>query len=135
MKTVRSRWWVVAGWLLLCPLLRAEALAAPSETDQPAAIVPLSGQIDDYSRDDLVRRFDKAKALGAKVVIVEIDSPGGLVTSSMDISRFLKRQDNVRTIAFVKRHALAASMLAIAILLGGFLIYLASSKAVRATAR
>ena len=115
MKTVRSQWWVVAAVLLLCPLVRAQSQETQSVSDTPAAIVPLSGQIDDYSRDDLVRRFDKAKALGAKVVIVEIDSPGGLVTSSMDISRYLKRQDDVRTIAFVKDKAYSgAAMVAMA---------------------
>ena len=40
-----------------------------------------------------------------------------------------------RAMAFMERHALAASLLVIAILLGGFLIYLASSTAVRAKAR
>ena len=71
----------------------------------PAAIVPLRGEINDYSRDDLFTRFNKAKALGAKVVIVDIDSPGGLVTASMEISRFLKRQTGIHTIAFVQEEA------------------------------
>ena len=83
--------------------------AAPAEENAPAgrpvAIVSLSGEIDDYTRDQLLRRFEQAKAAGAKVVIVDIDSPGGLVTSSLDISRFLKRQDDVRTIAFVRDKA------------------------------
>lgn len=104
--------------LLLAALLPGRALwgaDTPPAAAQPAAIVPLLGQIDDYSRDDLIRRFDKAKALGAKVIIVEIDSPGGLVTSSMEMSLFVKRQSDVHTIAFVKNRAISgAAMVAVA---------------------
>ena len=99
--------------LLFAPRLRAES--APAQAGQPAAIVPLVGQIDDYSRDDLIKRFEKAKAMGAKAIIVSIDSPGGMVTSSMEISRYLKRQTDVRTIAFVKEKAYSgAAMVAVA---------------------
>src|SRR5690348_72806 len=82
--------------LLLAPVRLLGATSATTQpTNQPAAIVPLVGQIDDYSRDDFIRRFDRARAMGARVVIVSINSPGGLVTASMDISRYLKRQDDV----------------------------------------
>lgn len=115
MNIHRILWPVLAALLLVCPTLRAADQPTTRPRDQAAAIVPLIGQIDDYSRDDLFRRFDKARALGAKVIVVEIDSPGGLVTSSMEISRFLKRQDDVRTIAFVKEKAYSgAAMVAVA---------------------
>jgi membrane-bound serine protease (ClpP class) len=101
--------------LLFVPRLWAESPPAPSQPGQPAAIVPLVGQIDDYSRDDLIKRFEKAKALGAKTIIVSIDSPGGVVTPSMEISRYLKRQSDVHTIAFVKEKAYSgAAMVAVA---------------------
>src|SRR5690348_3993849 len=107
-----------AGLVLALLLIAANARAAGATTQpvgQSAAIVPLVGQIDDYSRDDFFRRFDRAKAMGATVVVVSIDSPGGLVTASMDISRYLKRQDDVRTIAFVKDRAYSgAAMVALA---------------------
>ena len=104
----------LVGVLLLSPRLRAESQPAARES-QPAAVVPLTGEIDDYSRNDLIRRFDQARALGAKVIIIDIDSPGGLVTASLDISRFLKRQDDVRTIAFVRDKAYSgAAMVAMA---------------------
>jgi membrane-bound serine protease (ClpP class) len=100
--------------LFVCPALQA---GEPSASTQPApaAIVPLRGEINDYSRDDLFNRFNKAKDLGAKVVIIDIDSPGGLVTSSMEISRFLKRQNGIHTIAFVQEEAYSgAAMVAVA---------------------
>jgi membrane-bound serine protease (ClpP class) len=102
--------------LVLSPRLHAESKpAVPSGPGQPAAVVSLVGEIDDYSRDDLIKRIEKAKAAGAKVIIVSIDSPGGMVTSSMEISRYLKRQADVHTIAFVKEKAYSgAAMVAVA---------------------
>ena len=107
---------LVPGLSILLALswgLRAQAGATPGP-GQSAAIVPLTGQIDDYSRNDLVRRFEKAKALGAKVIIIDINSPGGLVTASMDISQFLKRQSDIHTVAFIEKAYSGAAMVAVA---------------------
>ena len=88
-------------------------VTAPSQT--PAAVVGLSGEIDDFNRDSFFKRFRTAKANGAKTVIVEIDTWGGLVTAGLDISRFLKSQTDVRTIAYVNDRAVSAgAMIAMA---------------------
>ena len=111
-----SRWvGILAVLALLLPAARASEIVASPLATEAAAVVPLVGQIDDYSRDDLLRRFERARAAGAKIILIEIDSPGGLVTSSMEISRFLKRQSDVHTIAFVKDKAYSgAAMVAVA---------------------
>ena len=94
--------------------IKAEEISSAA-SNEAVAIVPLRGQIDDYSRNDFFRRFERAKSMGARVVIVSIDSPGGLVTPSMEISRFLKREDGVRTVAFVTDKAYSgASLVALA---------------------
>ena len=107
---------VATLWLGLT--VHAEPTTSPASATpaaQSAAIVPLTGQIDDYSQKDFIHRFDQAKRLGAKVIIVDIDSPGGLVTSSMELSRYLKRQDGIRTVAFVREKAYSgAAMVAVA---------------------
>lgn len=96
-------------------LARAAVETAPASSNDPVAIVSLRGQIDDYSRNDFFRRFERARSAGARVVIVSIDSPGGLVTPSMEISRFLKRQDGIHTVAFVTDKAYSgASLVALA---------------------
>ena len=88
---------------------------ARSAGPTPAAVVRIEGAIDDYNRDQLKIRFDRAKAAGAKVIVLEIDTYGGLVTSGLDISRFLKNQRDVRTIAFVDSKAISAgAMIALA---------------------
>lgn len=81
----------------------------------PIAVVRLSGEVDDYSRDQLTMRFDRARAAGAKTVILEIDTYGGLVTAGLDISRFVKNQTDLHTIAFVNSKAISAgAMIAMA---------------------
>ena len=107
---------VFAMLLILLPWRWAGAQETGSPaTGAPAAIVSLTGEIDDYSANDLIRRFDRARESGAKVIIIDIDSPGGLVTSSLDISRHLKRDTDVHTIAFVRDKAYSgAAMVAMA---------------------
>lgn len=81
----------------------------------PAAVVTLAGEVDDYNRDGLKRGFAKARRAGAKVVIVRIDTYGGLVTAALDISRFIKNQTDLHTIAFVDSKAISAgAMIALA---------------------
>jgi membrane-bound serine protease (ClpP class) len=112
MKPILTSMLVLIAVLALSPLVRAEA---PPTAGQKAAIIALNGEIDDYSRDGLIRRFERAKQAGAQVVILDIDSPGGLVTSSLEISLYLKRQDNVHTIAYVRNKAISgAAMVSLA---------------------
>ncbi|HEY1922232.1 MAG TPA: hypothetical protein VGG44_05660, partial [Tepidisphaeraceae bacterium] len=86
-----------------------------SESDRKAVVITLAGEIDDYNRDQLYRRFDDAKKLGAKVVILNIDTYGGLLTSGLEISRFIKRQGDIHVVAYVKDKAISAgAMIAMA---------------------
>jgi membrane-bound serine protease (ClpP class) len=100
---------------LLVAAITIALLAAPAMAGDRAVIVQIQGQIDDYNRDALFRRFDEARKLGAKVVILNVDSYGGLLTSGLEISRFIKRQDDLHTIAFVQDKAVSAgAMIAMA---------------------
>src|SRR6516164_6726003 len=114
---------VAAIVLAAAGFVRAEIVASPttapstqpSASPTPAAVVGLSGEIDDFNRDSFIKRFNEAKAAGAKTVIVEIHTWGGLVTAGLDISAFLKRQSDVHTIAYVNHNAISAgAMIAMA---------------------
>jgi membrane-bound serine protease (ClpP class) len=74
-------------------------------------VITLQGVIDDYSRDALFKRFAEARRLGAKVVILKLNTPGGLVTAGLDISRFLKQQDDLHVIAYVHHMAYSAGIM------------------------
>lgn len=91
----------------------APAATAPSQ--KRAVVIAINGQIDDYTTGVLVRRFEKARSLNADAVILQIDTYGGLVTSALEMSRFIKRQNDLRVIAFVHDKAISAgAMIALA---------------------
>ena len=101
------------GILALTCTVRA---AAPSTTvaerkidSTPAAVVVLEGPIDNYNRDNFIKRFNNARATGAKTIIIDLDTYGGLVTAGLDLSRYLKSQSDVHTIAFVGSNSKAIS--------------------------
>lgn len=73
-----------------------------------AAVIVIDGMIDDYNRNRLERRFADAKQQGADVVILQINTYGGLVTAGLDIARFIKRQDDLHVIALVDEKAISA---------------------------
>ena len=92
-----------------------QASAATGPASHDAVVITVEGPINDYTKQRLFSRFDKARALGAGTVVLRIDSYGGLVTAGLDISRFLKRQDGLHVIAFVDDKAISAgAMIALA---------------------
>jgi membrane-bound serine protease (ClpP class) len=102
--------------LAIRPALAAEGPATnASAADRKTVVITIAGEIDDYNRDQLFRRFDDAKKLGAKVVILNVDTYGGLLTSGLEISRFIKRQDDLHVVAYVQDKAISAgAMIAMA---------------------
>jgi len=107
---------ILAGGLARADTTTQPAVAAaPPPATQPAVvtggktvIIQVTGEINDYNRDQLFRHFDEARAMGAKTVILDLDTYGGLVTAGLEISRFIKRQDDLHTIAYVKDKAISA---------------------------
>ena len=95
------------------------APAPPAADGQPAArravVITIDGQIDDYTKGVLVRRVEKARSLNADTVILQIDTYGGLVTSALEMSRYIKRQNDLHVIGFVHDKAISAgAMIALA---------------------
>ncbi len=90
-------------------------LSATTFAQTRAVVVPVRGEIDDFTRDSIIKRFETAKKLGAKTIILELNTYGGAVTAALDISRFLKDQTDVHTIAFINDKAISAgAMIALA---------------------
>ncbi len=88
--------------------LMAAALAARgdgADGRRDAAIVVINGPIDDYVSRQFQRHVEEALAHGARTIIIELDTPGGLVTASRDISSYIKNLRNVHTIAYVANKA------------------------------
>jgi membrane-bound serine protease (ClpP class) len=101
---------ILATGLLGLALLVATPLAAQETAPAPrAAVIPIVGPIDDILRDSIDRRLEDARDKGVTVVIFELDTPGGLVTSALDICRRIKGLgDDMRTVAWVNPNAYSA---------------------------
>ena len=101
---------IATSTLLGIAAARGQTATQPTSapTNNTAVIIRLQGQIDDYNRDALFRRFKEARRAGAKTVILDVNTYGGLVTAGLDISRFLKQQDDLHIIAYIGEKAISA---------------------------
>lgn len=104
----RSRSWLA---LVASLVLASTCLIAGPESPRAAgegglgAIITLRDEITDISRDSLKRRIDQARQEGATTIILDMNTPGGLVTSSIEIADLLRNLEGVRTIAWVNNTA------------------------------
>lgn len=81
-----------------------------SAGDAAAAVIPIRGVIDDIQWRSVERRLAEAERAGAKIIVFEMDTPGGLVTSALEISKLIKTlpERGLRTVAWVNDDALSA---------------------------
>ena len=79
-------------------------------TGSDIAVIPVSGLIYDFTLESLQRRVDKAIASGAALIVIELDTPGGVVTSALKISKYIKSL-NVPTVAWVHNEAYSAGIM------------------------
>lgn len=118
-----------AGALLAPAPVPADGLAtdgpATDKTDKPVAspgrgylhpvIIPIvDDMISDVTRASLRRRIAEAREDKADLIIFEINTPGGLVTSALDICYDINDLSDIHTVAWVHPKALSAgSMIAV----------------------
>ncbi len=85
-----------------------KAVAVPESRVDPGdtgAILPLQGEITDVMAESLRRRIEDAVDKGAAVIVFDMDTPGGLVTSSIAIADMVRELEDVKTIAWVNPNA------------------------------
>ncbi len=84
-------------------------------TGTPYYVLPIRGVFGLHVSTAVVAEcYQTARELGAKVVILEIDSPGGAVSELKSILKILDRYHDIRTVAYVKDAKSAAAILAVA---------------------
>ncbi len=91
----------------------AETQRTGPVTVPTVAIVALHGEVDDYSRGLLVRQIEQARKTGAKTIILDLDTYGGLVVSGLDITGYLRGLDDLHVIAYVHKAISAGAMIAV----------------------
>ncbi|HEX8323014.1 MAG TPA: ATP-dependent Clp protease proteolytic subunit [Tepidisphaeraceae bacterium] len=109
-----------ALWVLIVSLLLTNSAFSqstrPFEPRGPAAVVELTGEINDYSADVFEKHVKAARDAGARTILLRLDTPGGVVGSALRMSQFIKRQrPEIQFVAVVHDMALSAgAMLAVA---------------------
>jgi len=100
--------------VFLPAVLLLSAYAAPAATpsevatqsiEGSGAIVPIEGPIAPVMVYSVERRMKEAKERGATTIIFDLDTPGGLVTSSIEIADLIKNLPDIRTVAWVNPNA------------------------------
>lgn len=97
---------VAAGGLRLVAQLNDDGDGAPRDFKQPIHI-KFEGEISTLNQQYLFRKLDEAQARDADLLIIEIDSPGGLLQESLDIAHRLRKLNSVRTVAFIPEQAIS----------------------------
>jgi len=73
------------GWLGVLLLCLASIVAMQARADDEAVVLRIHGAIGPATTDYLTRALDEAAADGASLVVLTIDTPGGLVAATRDI--------------------------------------------------
>lgn len=75
-------------------------VSAAVEAGTLGAVIPIHTEITDITADSVKRRIDVALERGAETIIFDLDTPGGLVTSTFDITDYIRNLD-VKTVAWI----------------------------------
>lgn len=76
-----------------------------SESGDIAAILPIHDAITDVTVESLQRRIELARQRNASVIVFDMDTPGGLVTSSIAIADMIRELTDIKTVAWVNPNA------------------------------
>ena len=97
-------------FLFLVFVLLLNPIKVLAEDNNKVIVIPLNGEIDNGLSFFLQRQIRKAEKDGAKALILEVNSNGGLVTAAQEMKDALLKS-KVKTIAFVNGRALSAAAL------------------------
>ena len=102
--------------VLPAPQIVAQDSVPDARRDRPAkvlrpAVIEMYGEIDGKLTTYFKSRFEQAKAAGVDLLIIEIDSPGGLKIESLEMARMLRDCDWAYTVAVVTNEAISGAAL------------------------
>ena len=105
---MRDRWARCAS-TILAALLTVAAYSGPPAKAAECAWIEFHGPITPLSQALLMRKLSRAQALGVKKIVIEIDSPGGMLGPSVEIAEHLAKLDWAHTTAYVPREAISGA--------------------------
>jgi membrane-bound serine protease (ClpP class) len=89
----------------------ADHSAGETAKDQVGAIVSIHDMITDITVDSVRRRIEQAKRIGAKVIVFDMDTPGGIVQSAIAIADMIRELADIKTVAWVNPSAYSGGSL------------------------
>jgi len=107
---------VISTLLLMATFATSVYAQATQPATRPGAsravVIPIQGEINDFTAVQFKKRLEAAKRDGADTIILRMDTPGGLVSAAMDIVEALEKAgETLHTISYVQRHAYSAGTL------------------------
>lgn len=91
-------------------LAGAAGFAAAAVADRAAVVIPIDGTVDEGMAHMVQRAVEDANASGASAIVLDINTPGGLVSAAFEIRDALFAA-RVPTVAFVSQRAFSAGAL------------------------
>lgn len=93
----------------------ADEVPAGEKPLRTAVLIQLHEDINPLSGALFKRRFEQAIERGADVIILDIDSPGGYLSTTLELVRLIEDTQQIETVAFIEREAISgAAILALA---------------------
>jgi hypothetical protein len=86
--------------------LRGADVAVETPALRVGAVIPIHGALDGLTEESVARRLAVAREGGATVIVFELDTPGGLVSSSIALADMIKNlPDEITSVAWVNTNA------------------------------
>ncbi|MFP3936705.1 MAG: NfeD family protein [Phycisphaerae bacterium] len=94
------------GWF--APADRGRELPELPEEVTKAFVIPLREQINAKTSASMRRKFIQCRARGAELVIIDMDTPGGAVDATLEITKLIKNElRDIRVVTFVRTEAIS----------------------------
>ncbi len=103
MLAALSLFLVTVAWLDTQP-----AAIPPSRVAKVVAVLPVHGEMDAIGMEGLTSRVEAAKAAGADAIVLEFDTPGGEMMSTLELCRRIKSSYPPNTVAWIRPRAFSA---------------------------
>lgn len=95
--------------LVLLATAATFAQDAPPRDFQQPVLIRVDGVIDSWLEHYVLRKLARAKQLGCDLLILEIDSPGGGLTETLNLCDEITGLSGVHTVAYIPREALSGA--------------------------
>jgi membrane-bound serine protease (ClpP class) len=103
------RWWLLLSLAVLALAGALVPCAGAASNDRVIYVIQIEGTITEGTTLDIVEGLQEAEQMGTEAVLIELDTPGGLVSSTLKITEAILNLDMPVITYVAPRGAIAAS--------------------------